>query len=102
MFNFFGDKIITINSNEKVKEGFLKKESRFRKVWRDRWVVLTTSFIYTFENQGVYRNPTETIDVKKIKTVKTDDTRSGFNFVSQKKNYVILIFIYNLENNYRR
>ena len=51
MMNLFSNKIISINSNEKLKEGFLKKESRFRKVWRDRWVVLTTSFIYTFENE---------------------------------------------------
>ena len=100
MFNFFADKIITINSNEKLKEGYLKKESRYRKVWRDRWVVLTSLYIYTFESPGIYKNPTETIDVKKIKTVKTDDTRSGFNFVSQIN--LILIFVYNLENNYRR
>lgn len=82
MFNFFSNKVITINPGEKVKEGFLKKESRIRKVWRDRWVVLTTSYIYTFENQGLYKNPTETIDVKKIKTVKTDESKQGSNFVS--------------------
>ena len=82
MFNFFSNKVVTINSSEKLKEGFLKKESRIRKVWRERWVVLTTSYIYTFENQGNYRNPTEEIEVKKIKTVKTDESRSGFNFVS--------------------
>ena len=45
-------------------------------------IVLTTSYIYTFESQGIYRNPTEEIEVKKIKTVKTDETKSGFNFVS--------------------
>ena len=93
MKNFFSDKIITINSNEKLKEGFLKKESRFRKVWRDRWVVLTTSFVYTFENKGIYKNPTETIDVKKIKTVKTDEAqKNGFFFVSHKY-CIIFIFI---------
>jgi len=93
MKNLFSDKIITINSEEKLKEGFLKKESRFRKVWRDRWVVLTTSFVYTFENQGIYKNPTESIDVKKIKTVKTDETqKNGFFFVSQKYR-IIFIFI---------
>ena len=82
MFNFLGNKIITINPSEKVKEGFLKKESRYRKVWKDRWVVLTTSQIYTFENQYSYKNPTETIDVKKIKTVKTDEMRKEVFFVS--------------------
>ena len=81
--NFFSPKIITINQNEKLKEGFLKKESRVRKVWRERWVVLTTTFLYTFENQGIYKNPTETIDITKIKTVKTDDSRNGFFFVSK-------------------
>ena len=102
MKNFFSDKIITINSNEKLKEGFLKKESRFRKVWRDRWVVLTTSFVYTFENKGIYKNPTETIDVKKIKTVKTDEAqKNGFFFVSHKY-CIIYSILYNLENNYRR
>ena len=93
MKNLFSDKIIIINSEEKLKEGCLKKESRFRKVWRDRWVVLTTSFVYTFENQGIYKNPTESIDVKKIKTVKTDETqKNGFFFVSHKYD-IIFIFI---------
>ena len=91
MFNFFNNKVITINSSEKLKEGFLKKESRIRKVWRERWVVLTTSYIYTFENQGIYRNPTEEIEVKKIKTVKTDETKNGFNFVSLNKILYLLI-----------
>ena len=90
MFNFFSNKIVTINSSDKLKEGYLKKESRIRKVWRERWVVLTTSCLYTFENQGIYRNPTETIEVKNIKTVKTDETKNGFNFVS----IIILYFIY--------
>ena len=71
-----------MDNTNRLKEGSLKKESRHRKVWRERWVVLTEANIYTFEKQGVYRNPTEIIDVKKIKTVKTDETRQGFNFVS--------------------
>ena len=90
MFNFFSNKVVTINSSDKLKEGYLKKESRIRKVWRERWVVLTTSCLYTFENQGIYRNPTETIEVKNIKTVKTDETKNGFNFVS----IIILYFIF--------
>ena len=87
--NFFSDKIITINPGDKLKDGMLKKESRFRKVWRERWVVLTSKFIYTFEKPRVYQNPTETIDVHNIKTVKTDETRNGFYFVSN--NYYLYI-----------
>ena len=90
MFSFFSNKVITINPGEKLKEGYLKKESRFRKAWRERWVVLTTSYLYTFENQGIYRNPTESIEVKNIKTVKTDESKNGFNFVSH-NNFIIFI-----------
>ena len=82
MFGLFGNKETTMDNSNKLKEGMLKKESRHRKVWRERWVVLTETKLYTFENQGVYRNPTEAIDVKTIKTVKTDETKQGFNFVS--------------------
>ena len=78
----FSGKDTQMDNTNRLKEGSLKKESRHRKVWRERWVVLTEANIYTFEKQGVYRNPTEIIDVKKKKTVKTDETRQGFNFVS--------------------
>ena len=82
MLNFFSNKTVSINQSDILKQGYLKKESRIRKVWRERWVVLTTSYLYTFENQGIYKNPTESIEVKSIKTVKTDETKNGFNFVS--------------------
>ena len=55
-----------------------------------RWVVLTTSYIYTFENQIIYRNRTEEIEVKKIKKVKTDETNNYFKYVS----FNILNFIF--------
>ena len=82
MLNFFSNKTVSINQSDILKQGYLKKESRIRKVWRERWVVLTTSYLYTFEKEGIYKNPTESIEVKSIKTVKTDETKSGFNFVS--------------------
>ena len=92
----FGSKNTEMDSTNKLKEGLLKKESRHRKIWRDRWVVLTEANIYTFENKGVYRNPTEVIDVKTIKTVKTDETKKGFNFV---RKYFINFFV--IESYYR-
>ena len=93
MFGLFGNKVTEMDNSNKLKEGLLKKESRYRKVWRERWVVLTELNLYTFENKGVYRNPTEVIDVKTIKTVKTDETKTGFNFV--RKNIIILFLIIN-------
>ena len=89
MFGLFGNKDKAMDNTNKLKEVLLKKESRHRKVWRERWVVLTEANIYTFENKGVYRNPTEVIDVKTIKTVKTDESKTGFNFVSYIFNNII-------------
>jgi len=81
MFGLFTSKPTEMDSSNRLKEGFLKKESRHRKVWRERWVVLTELNLYTFESSSSLRNPTEVIDVKQIKTVKTDETKTGFNFV---------------------
>ena len=89
--NFFSTKVINIPPEEKIKEGSLKKESRFRKVWRERWVVLTVKYIYTFEQPRIYQNPTETIDIRNVKTVKTDETKTGFCFVSNNN------YLYNLK-----
>ena len=41
MFGLFGNKVTEMDNSNKLKEGLLKKESRHRKVWRERWVVLT-------------------------------------------------------------
>ena len=78
----FNSKVITIQSNDKIKEGWLQKESRYRKVWRDRWCVLTSEFFYTFANEKQYIDPTEQIEITKIKTVKTDKKKKGNFFVS--------------------
>ena len=76
-----GSKVVTIQQNDKIKEGWLQKESRYRKVWRDRWCVHTSQFFYTFENEKQYINPTEQIEIAKIKTVKTDEEKKGNFFV---------------------
>ena len=89
MFGLFKQTRVSIDPADKIKEGFLEKESRVRKVWRERWVVLTTKFLYTFEDKNMYVNPTETIDVNTFKTVKTDETKGGFAFVS-----IYLIFLW--------
>lgn len=77
-----GSKQSDVSRDDILKEGWLKKESRYRKKWRDRWCVLTSKYFYTFENEKIYKNPTEKIEVAKIKTVKTDEIRNGNFFVS--------------------
>lgn len=37
--------------NNKIREGVLYKRSKFLKEWRERWIVLTTNFMYTFTNK---------------------------------------------------
>ena len=74
MVGLFGNKETTMDNSNKLKEVMFKKESKHRKVWRDRWVVLKETKLYTFENQDSYRNPTEAIDVKTIKPVKIDES----------------------------
>ena len=59
---FFNKKTVSINRGDIIKEGFLEKESRYRKIWRKRWCVLTNQMLYTFEQQGSYINPTEEIE----------------------------------------
>ena len=80
--NIFKRKVVEFEPTDKIKEGYLKKESRIRKVWKERWCVLTSKYLYTFESQGVYVNPTEQIEMDKVKTIKTDSTKTnGFFFV---------------------
>ncbi len=48
-------------------------------------------YLYIWTTKGIYKNPTETIDVHKIKTVKTDKTRNWICFVSNDN------YLYNLK-----
>ena len=89
----FSAKIINIQQNDKIKEGWLQKQSRYRKQWRDRWCVLTRDFLYTFENEKQYIGPTEEIEIAKIKTVKTDEEKQG--------NYFVIYFITFIESTNR-
>ena len=83
----FNSKVVDIT--DKMKEGWLEKESRFRKVFRSRWCVLTVKTLYTFKMEKMYVDPTEQIDTTSIKTVRTDEKSSNV-FVSR---YLIIKYI---------
>ena len=36
--------------NNKLREATLEKRSKFLKEWRERWVVVTQNFIFTFKS----------------------------------------------------
>lgn len=54
----------------KIKEGVLDKRSKFLKEWRDRWVVLTQNYLFTFKSK-VYVDPTDIVDIRTIKSIKS-------------------------------
>jgi len=60
-----------------VKEGWLKKQSRYLNKWRDRWTVLTQTAISTYKQKQVYKNATETLLFADIKSVKKSRTFSA-------------------------
>ncbi len=47
-----------------------------------RWCVLTNNTLSTYEKERVYSNPTEVIDVNRIKTIKSDEKASSNIFVN--------------------
>jgi hypothetical protein len=87
MFEIFSKKI-DLKPEDIRKEGSLSKLSRHRKVWREysfliirRWCVVTVDFLYTFKEEKQYKNPTEQLEIKKFKTIKSDETdNSSFVF----------------------
>ena len=77
-----GNKAITISSDDIIKEGYLFKQSRYLKKWRNRWVVLKPDYLYTFKVKGVYSNPTEQIEKESIILINADNNESEMIFVS--------------------
>ena len=56
--------------NYKIREGPLYKRSKFLKEWRERWIVLTSNFLYTFASRKM-DEVTDVIDLKEIKSYKS-------------------------------
>ena len=60
----FSSKEVNIQPGDKLKEGWLSKESRYRKVWRKRWCVLTSQHLYTLKKM-VCINITTSLYIRK-------------------------------------
>ena len=54
--------------NYKIREGPLYKRSKFLKEWRERWVVLTANYLYTFTTKNL-DEVTDVIDLKDISDI---------------------------------
>lgn len=65
-----GRKIPIIEDEDIVYMDWIKKESRFIKKWRKRWLVLTKTYLYTFETDNIKTKPTEGLEQKRVRYVK--------------------------------
>ena len=59
------------------KEGWVQKRSKFLGEWRNRWLVLTSEFLLTFQHERNYAHPTEKIPLKRIKNIIEENTEFG-------------------------
>jgi len=64
-------KKVVINSPQ--KEGYLEKQSRHLRRWKQRWFVLQDATLYSFKQERVYDNPTEIIDLRVFSSVKSSE-----------------------------
>ena len=68
---------IIIHKDDIVMEGFMVKQSKHLKEWRQRWFVLTPEYLCSFKSQGDYTNPTEYIRLAECSTVKSAEETTG-------------------------
>ena len=66
-----------MNNNQFLHKGWLNKQSRFLKKWRRRYVVLSKSHLLTFKSENINDAPTETIQIKTCKSIKSADSQTG-------------------------
>ena len=68
--------IINISENDICKEGMLQVEDKSGN-FKDIWMVITPKNIYIFKYKNNYKNPLDEIDVKDVKTAKTNQKYSS-------------------------
>ena len=87
MLNKGSGGIIKLEENDILKSGWVKYQTKFSKRYRDVYAVLSYRFLYFFEKE-LYLDPIETIEIKQIKTVKSEEQSPDNRVVS-----LILLFI---------
>jgi len=68
-----------IRDQDIIKQGCLLKQSKYLRQWKQRWIVLTSQYICSFESQGghVGSSPTEYLLLKDCTTVRSADEETG-------------------------
>jgi serine/threonine protein kinase len=75
---------ITLKPDNVVMKGYLLKESKYRKQWRDRWFVLTPQYLCSFEEEDQYHHPTEFICLSECLDVGPHDGDALSKFICVK------------------
>mmetsp|Transcript_55536 Transcript_55536/g.88160 ORF Transcript_55536/g.88160 Transcript_55536/m.88160 type:complete len:120 (+) Transcript_55536:75-434(+) len=68
---------IVIHKDDIVMEGFMVKQSKHLKEWRQRWFVLTSQYLCSFKAEGDYTNPTENLRLAECSTVRSAEDSTG-------------------------
>ena len=56
--------------NNKIREGYLFKRSKYLKEWRERWVVITSKFLYTFTSKTM-EDVTDIVELRDVRNYKS-------------------------------
>lgn len=76
-------------------EGWIWKESRHVKKWRQRWGVLDGTWFYTYKEERNYNSPTEALNLREFnKLTNLGETEKGHCFVvsSATKEFNLSVF----------
>jgi hypothetical protein len=68
---------IVIHKDDIVMEGFMVKQSKHLKEWRQRWYVLTSQYLCSYKAEGDYTNPTEYVRLAESSTVRSAEDSTG-------------------------
>ena len=68
---------IVIHKDDIAMEGFMVKQSKHLKEWRQRWFVLTSQYLCSFKAEGDYTNPTEYVRLAECSTVRSAEDSTG-------------------------
>lgn len=68
-----------IRDQDIVKSGYLLKQSKYLRQWKQRWIVLTNQYICSYESQGGHMgsSPTEYLLLKDCTTVRSSEDETG-------------------------
>jgi hypothetical protein len=68
-----------IRDQDIIKQGYLLKQSKYLRQWKQRWIVLSNQYLCSYESQGGHMGsaPTEYLLLKDCTTVRSADEETG-------------------------